>query len=50
MLYPFSRLFSPARSRPLCAAEARKKRRGFNLIESAIVLGVVGLLAAKDGD
>ena len=44
MLYPFSRFLSPARSRPPCAAAARKKRRGFNLIESAIVLGVVGLV------
>ncbi len=43
MLYPFSRLFSPARLRPLCAAAARKKK-GFNLIEAAIVLGVVGLV------
>jgi type II secretory pathway pseudopilin PulG len=44
MLYPFSRLFPPARLRPFCAPAARKKRRGFNLIESAIVLGVVGLV------
>lgn len=43
MLYSFSRLFSPARPRPLCTAAARKKK-GFNLIEAAIVLGVVGLV------
>jgi hypothetical protein len=44
MLYPFSRLLPPARSPASCGLAARKKRRGFNLIESAIVLGVVGLV------
>lgn len=43
MLYPFSRFFSPARSRSNCGPAARKKR-GFSLIEAAIVLGVVGLV------
>jgi hypothetical protein len=44
MLYPFSRLCRPARSPASCGPAARKKRRGFNLIEAAIVLGVVGLV------
>jgi type II secretory pathway pseudopilin PulG len=43
MLYPFSRLCRPARSPASCGPAVRKKR-GFNLIESAIVLGVVGLV------
>lgn len=43
MLYPFSRLLPPARSPASCGPAARKKR-GFNLIEAAIVLGVVGLV------
>ncbi len=43
MLYPFFRLCRPARSPASCGPAAHKKR-GFNLIESAIVLGVVGLV------
>ena len=43
MLYPFSRLFSPARS-PASGSPAARKKRGFNLIEAAVVLGVVGLV------
>ncbi len=43
MLYPFSRLCRPARSPASCGPALRRKR-GFNLIESAIVLGVVGLV------
>lgn len=43
MLYPFSRLCRPARS-PASCGPARRRKRGFNLIESAIVLGVVGLV------
>ena len=43
MLYPFSRLCRPARS-PASDGPAARKKRGFNLIESAIVLGVVGLV------
>jgi len=42
-MYPFSRFRSPACVRSAGAAAARRKR-GFNLIESAIVLGVVGLV------
>jgi type II secretory pathway pseudopilin PulG len=43
MLYPFSRLYRPARS-PASGDPALDRKRGFNLIESAIVLGVVGLV------
>jgi type II secretory pathway pseudopilin PulG len=43
MLYPFFRLCRPARSPASCGPAARKKK-GFNLIESAVVLGVVGLV------
>ena len=43
MLYPFSRLCRPARS-PASGSPALRKKRGFNLIESAVVLGVVGLV------
>ncbi len=43
MLYSFSRLFPLARSPASCGPAARKKR-GFNLIEAAVVLGVVGLV------
>ena len=43
MLYPFFRLCRPARSPASCGPAARKKR-GFSLIEAAIVLGVVGLV------
>jgi type II secretory pathway pseudopilin PulG len=43
MMYSFSGLFSPARLPAECGAAGCKKR-GFNLIESAIVLGVVGLV------
>ncbi len=43
MLYPFSRLRRPARSLAICGP-ALCRKRGFNLIESAIVLGVVGLV------
>jgi prepilin-type N-terminal cleavage/methylation domain-containing protein len=43
MLYPFSRLCRPARS-PASGSPALRKKRGFNLIESAVVLGVLGLV------
>ena len=43
MLYPFSRLCRPARS-PASDGPALRGKGGFNLIESAIVLGVVGLV------
>ena len=43
MLYPFSRLSRPTRSPASCGPAARKKK-GFNLIEAAVVLGVVGLV------
>ena len=43
MLYPFFRPCRPARSPASCGLALRRKR-GFNLIESAIVLGVVGLV------
>lgn len=43
MLYPFSRLLCPAQSPASCGPALRRKG-GFNLIESAIVLGVVGLV------
>ncbi len=43
MLYPFSRLCRPARS-PANCGPALCRKRGFNLIESAVVLGIVGLV------
>ncbi len=43
MLYPFSRLCRPGRS-PASCGPALHRKMGFNLIESAIVLGVVGLV------
>ena len=43
MLYPSLRLCRPANS-PTSGGPALRKKRGFSLIESAIVLGVVGLV------
>lgn len=43
MLYPSFRLCCPARS-PASSGPAARKKRGFNLIEAAVVLLVVGLV------
>ena len=43
MIYSFFRPRSPARSPAHCAPTGRRKR-GFSLIEAAIVLGVVGVI------
>lgn len=44
MLYLFSRLRSPAHSSCTSSGAAARKKRGFNLIESAIILAVIGLV------
>lgn len=42
MLYPFFPALSPCS--PASGGPALRRKRGFNLIESAVVLGVVGLV------